>query len=165
MFLAQNQKDSVGLVKMAMEYVKRKADNLGNAVSVLTGAGILGQFPQFLAQYLQRLGGHIDEAKLIQAKEHLPQLATRISDLEKALHQINEAGTIGKLFAFAKNVDLSIASRALENYAPGVTFNNEGLLYCGVGALLGYVTYEFGFKGAKYLLTSKKGGRNDRNRL
>lgn len=37
-------------------------DNILDRVAALTGAVAMAQFPQFVAQYIQRLGGHVDEA-------------------------------------------------------------------------------------------------------
>jgi hypothetical protein len=38
-------------------------DNLLDRICAVLGAVALSQFPQFYGQYLQRLGGHLDEAK------------------------------------------------------------------------------------------------------
>lgn len=40
-------------------------DGLADRLAAATGAFLLSQFPQFYGQYLQRLGGHLDEARLI----------------------------------------------------------------------------------------------------
>jgi len=38
-------------------------DGIADRVVCILGAIALSQFPQFVAQYMQRLGGHLDEAK------------------------------------------------------------------------------------------------------
>lgn len=43
----------------------RIMDGLVDRIISIIGAVGLGQFPQFFSQYLQRLGGHLEEARLI----------------------------------------------------------------------------------------------------
>ena len=49
-------------------YPFRFLDGLVDRVVSLAGAVGLAQFPQFFAQYLQRLGGHLEEARLVIAR-------------------------------------------------------------------------------------------------
>lgn len=62
------------------------------------------------------------------------------------MHAIENAGIIGKVLAFAQNADWDIAQRAYENFTPGMTFDQEGLVYAGIGALLANGAYN-GAKG------------------
>jgi len=132
---------------MIRNYLKQKADNCGASIGALIGAGTLGQFPQFLAQYLQKVRGHIDEARnsanyLLKMSGVSEELTQRAEDLQSGLDAIGSAGELEKLLQFIRHVDFQIFGRTLENFEPGVTFNSEGILYCGVGALAGLVGYE-----------------------
>lgn len=135
-------------------YFTRKIDNIGSIAAGLSGAAVMGQFPQFIAQYVQRLGGHIDEATIIQTTHNIPQLAERITKLQNGLEQIVSAGPLSKLPAFLMNAEWSIAYRAWQHMTPGITFDKSGLLYMGVGAVTAYILYEVA-KGA-YSLNRKK---------
>jgi hypothetical protein len=46
-----------------LRYPFRVMDGLADRVMALAGAIALAQFPQYFAQYIQRLGGHLDEAR------------------------------------------------------------------------------------------------------
>jgi len=137
------------------KYIANKLDNLGAVSFSLLGAGTLGQFPQYLAQYLQRLGGHIDEADSIASKYKSQEIGQHAVELKEGLEVITNASPIGKLWQFVRNVDLDIAQRALENYTPGMTFDAQGLTYCAVGAVIGFVGYEVS-KGVGSKLFNKR---------
>ncbi|NLW08979.1 MAG: DUF2937 family protein [Firmicutes bacterium] len=55
-------------MKKILLYPFRFLDGLVDRVVSLAGAVGLAQFPQFFAQYLQRLGGHLEEARLVIAR-------------------------------------------------------------------------------------------------
>ncbi len=110
-------------------------------------AGLLtAQFPQYLAQYLQRLGGHIDESRLAAEEFALPALAERAATLAAGLDAINKASPFLRLPVFIANGRWDIARKAYENYTPGITFTAEELCYLAVGALVGLLIYS-GIKG------------------
>ena len=136
--------------------MSEKADKIGAIASSVTGAGMLGQFPQYLAQYAQRLGGHIDEARLIAQQEAIPHLFDRADKLETGLHQIQQAGTLEKIVAFARHAEWSIAQRAYEAFTPGMTFDSEGLTYAAIGAGAGYLLYEGVKAGIKSIGKKRK---------
>ncbi len=131
-------------------YIKNKTDNLGAAISATAGAGILGQFPQYLAQYMQRLGGHIDEANQLALNttkyslnaEAAHKITEHATDLKEGLEAIANSGTLGKIVEFCHHMQPEIAKRTLENYAPGMTFDMQGITYAAVGLITGYLLYE-----------------------
>jgi len=55
-------------MKKILLYPFRFMDGLVDRIVSLAGAIGLAQFPQFFAQYLQRLGGHLEEARLTIAR-------------------------------------------------------------------------------------------------
>ncbi len=137
------------------KYLLNKADKLACAGTVVVSALTLGQFPQYIAQYVQRLGGTIDEDRRIAKDEKMHSLNIRADDLERSLNLINNSSGLGKLTTFVGNADWDIAKRAYQNYTPGMTFNYEGLLYSGVGGLTGFGLYEL-VTGTGKLLRRKK---------
>lgn len=119
-------------------------NSLDSALTALSGAAgglLLVQFPQFLAQYLQRLGGHIDEATLSAAKFKLPELAARAQELKAGLDAISDAPVLWKLASFIYHAQWDIAKAAYKNFTPGMTFNDAGLLYFLCGLAAGLVLY------------------------
>lgn len=137
------------------KYVSDKADKVGMIASSVLGAGALGQFPQYLAQYAQRVGGHVDEARYIAQTEAMPKLLERAETLEAGLERIMSAGSLEKLVAFARHAEWSIAKRAYEAFTPGMTFDSEGVTYAAIGAGVGYLAYE-GVKAGIKSLKKKK---------
>ncbi|MBW3012653.1 DUF2937 family protein [Candidatus Woesearchaeota archaeon] len=146
----------MGFVK---DYVGKKVDMIGAAASSISSGLALGQFPQYIAQYVQRLGGHIDEARYASQEFNVPELAERASRLQHGLEAITTSSSFGKLFAFIQHVDIGIAKKVLSAYTPGMAMDTEGLMYCGAGALTGLGLYEvgkFGVAVAKNRIKKKK---------
>lgn len=117
------------------------------SVSFSLSTGLLtAQFPQYLAQYLQRLGGHIDEAHQAAEEFLLPALAERAATLAAGMDAINKASPFLRLPVFIANGRWDIARNAYEYYTPGMTFAVEELCYLAGGALFGLFIYS-GIKG------------------
>ncbi len=135
-------------LKSAVNYIADKIDRLTTAVFGTAGGLVLAQFPQFLAQYIQRIGGHIDEAMLASKKYNLPDLAARVKDLKAGLYGITGASPLLKLPEFIIHSDWSITAETYKNFTPGMTFNEQGLYYLGAGVLIGILVYG----GVKFLL-------------
>ncbi|MBU0615908.1 MAG: DUF2937 family protein [Nanoarchaeota archaeon] len=142
-------------------YVGKKLDNLGSAAMAVAGGVGLAQFPSYLAQYIQRLGGHVDEA--VRWGVQYADIGKRAAELKSGLEAIVGASGIGKLPAFVANIDWEIAKATLAHYTPGIALDAQGVAYLGAGALGGLVLYEgvkagskAAYKGAKRLLSKKK---------
>ncbi|MDP7181201.1 MAG: DUF2937 family protein [Candidatus Woesearchaeota archaeon] len=136
-----------------MNYTKNKTDQVASVGAGLGGALTLGQFPQYLAQYTQRLGGHIDEATRWSKYE---EIAQRAADLTQGLEAITDASTLGKLPRFLQHADWEIAQRAWDNFTPGMAMDGPGLLYAAVGAGAALGLYEVGKIGAKTVVKGAK---------
>ena len=54
--------------KRPVNFLSRIINNLFDRIVGVIGAVIFAQIPQFIAQYMQRLGGHVDELKRIITK-------------------------------------------------------------------------------------------------
>jgi hypothetical protein len=133
----------------------------------LTGAAGLSQFPEFSQQYIQRLGGAVDE--LSRVVEEFDQDAARVGlSRETALVDLASGGTMGaeragtmastierhrKLsgdlsmlqgagpFSRARLLqhltDTDIVAKAWDNYKPAMPVTFEGLFFAGTGLLAG----------------------------
>jgi hypothetical protein len=118
-----------------------KLERILLVISGISGALVLGQFPQFFAQYMQRLGGHVDEARRIFEQFKIAELGQRLTELEKGLNAIQNAPDFWRLKEFFANAQWDIVQRTLENYKPGITFTPEEIYYLAGGALAGMVLY------------------------
>ena len=135
-------------------------------------AVILSQFPEYAQQYTQRLGGAVDELRVITeefdraaaegglgrdealdrynasnddflAGRGISMSATfqRYDLLAATLATIEGAGPVDRLQALPAYLDTDIGRRTLENYRPAVPVTMEGVLYAGVGFILGYLVF------------------------
>jgi hypothetical protein len=92
-------------MKKILLYPFRFMDGLVDRIVSLAGAIGLAQFPQFFAQYLQRLGGHLEEARL----------------------------TIARYQAAAETLDLSLEEYLAEHFASGnEVFVSSGQVIAGI---------------------------------
>jgi len=139
-----------------------------NGIAAALGAVIFAQFPAFYQQYLQRLGGRLDQAKLdvdrimedaatlgrtleayiqellasgtsaarLAAKRELERM-DNADQLENAYQALSEAGPFERPFAFAQHVDRNLLQETVRIFEPAVPATLEGLLYAGVGILVG----------------------------
>ena len=143
------------------------------AVASVFGLGLavaLSQFPEYAQQYTQRLGGAVDELRVIteefdraaiaggldraQALERfnasndeflagrgVSMTATfqRFEQLSATLAEIEGAGAAERFRSLPAYLDSDIGQRTLHSYKPAVPATIEGVLYAGVGFVLGYL--------------------------
>jgi len=140
----------------------------------LIAAGLLSaQMPAFVQQYLQRLGGHLDEARLFASQladeTALPDLPAesrqmvaistdrRVARLARAHDAIAGAPELARPLIFVAYVDGDIATAAIERFQPGLPITLGGALYGGAGALLLFACYA----GGRRLVRRRKPGAAD----
>lgn len=133
----------------------------------LIGAMGLSQFPEFSQQYRQRLGGAVDELRVVVAdfdtsaagagltrEEALAQmvgtafLEARALDMRRVfarserlsadLAALEGAGPFLRLYEVGRFHDSFILARAWEAYRPALPLTFEGLVMAGMGALAGF---------------------------
>jgi len=141
-----------------MGWLVRKLDMLGGA-AIAGGAGAAtSQLQAFMLQYLQRLGGHVDEARRafetidrseryshmdVPTREAIARDALARADELRAAHDAILAGDLfTRPAAFVRHLDLDIAGRTWESFTPALPFDAAGLTYAGTGLILGLVCYE-----------------------
>jgi hypothetical protein len=109
--------------------------SLWNGLWGAIGAAVVCQVPEFLQQYTQRLGGHLDEARRMLGTA--PQLAPRVGELEAAYNALLNSAGVGRVWAAATHFLTDVASGTLSIYRPAVPLGVEGLLYALIGVALG----------------------------
>ena len=141
-----------------MEWLARKLDAFLGAV-VIGAAGIAAsQAHAFLIQYIQRLGGHLDEAKAhlnsVQhglryqlmsdtvRKELGAEASRRVSELQDAYHAIADAGVVVKPFALLRYADPTMLAGTWHDFVPALPATTDSILYVAIAMILGFVIYE-----------------------
>lgn len=154
-----------------MGWVGRKFDNLGSAVAGAGGGMGLSQAPAFTQAYLQRLGGHLDEARrtleLVEQGVLVPELtaiereqaslgfADRVAELEATYTTIAEASPLMQPVLMLRHADGDIAQRAWEAFTPAVPVDAPSLIWTGVGVVLALLVYEL-FKSPAALVRRRR---------
>lgn len=141
-----------------MNWLARRLDHLGSAAA--GGAGGLGfsQAPAFTHAYLQRLGGHIDEARRtidkLAAGDILPwlgadgreqavaELTLRLSELERFQQVLLDTPAILRPLSLMRHADWSIARRVAENFAPAVPIDPASIVWTLIGVVLAAICWD-----------------------
>jgi len=142
-----------------MGWLADKADRLaGTLFAAIVGVGG-SQLQAFVQAYLQRLGGHLDEARRMARElaarasgsgvpddtpvEHVTtMLHQRIAELETAIRAIEQANPYMKPIAFFSHMDSEIAAATARNFVPALPLDPPGIVYALAGAVLGWIVWE-----------------------
>jgi hypothetical protein len=127
---------------------------VGNLISgafAAGGAALGSQLPEFVQQYLQRLGGHRDEAwrfleGLMRAGMPIDNpiriaAEQRFLALDHAHNEIMLNTGFGRLVTFFETADWEIARAAGRAFRPAVPLTPEGLAFAGIGLVLGVAVF------------------------
>ncbi len=141
-----------------MSWASRKFDNLGSAISGGAGGMSLSQAPAFTHAYLQRLGGHLDEARrtlglveqgqllksleIIDRQEAIVEFSARVEHLEQAYAAIAQAPPLIQPLVMMRHSESEIAQRAWEAFNPAIPVDTASLVYTGVGIVVALLIYE-----------------------
>ena len=109
--------------------------DLAVGLAAILGAALFSQLPEFFQQYLQRLGGHLDEARRLQ--ESTPALAGRVTELAAAHDSLVAATVWSRPYAFASHLQPDIAANTLGIFHPALPLPFEGLAYAAIGMVVG----------------------------
>jgi hypothetical protein len=136
----------------------RKIDSLVAAAVAAAGAAAFAQLPEFIQQYLQRLGGHLDEARLaaralaegpaLRALDEVSRATAiaaaeaRVAALQASQEAIAGAVPFAKPFVLAFHADPDIAAGTWSAFKPAVPLDPVGLTYALIGLVLGWLAYE-----------------------
>jgi hypothetical protein len=141
-----------------VKWIWRKLDTfVGAVVIALTGIGA-SQGQAFIAQYLQRLGGHLDEANAqllniqtgLRYKEISEAVRTeleadaqdRIESLQGAYDAITSANIFTKPFMFLGNAESAIVAGTWRDFVPVLPLDGASITYAFMGMILGFFIYE-----------------------
>lgn len=141
-----------------MSWLTRRLDHVGAAAAGGAGGITLSQAPAFTNAYLQRLGGHIDEAArtaaLLADGEILPwlgpaardravaELTSRLEMLESLRRDIVEAPELLQPVALLRHADWTIARSAAEAFAPAVPLTPGALTWTLIGVVVAALCYD-----------------------
>jgi hypothetical protein len=147
-------------------------EGLFDRVLCVVGAVAFSQIPTFMQQYLQRLGGHLDEAKRqlaqfenvarqsgMSLERFIAQTSAnadtagvmsanveRLADLQDAHYAILHASIFSRPFVFIRHADPEIARATWSIFQPAVPTNIEGLIYALIGMVFFIILYHGGAK-------------------
>jgi len=141
-----------------MSWILRRLDNLGAAI---LGGGIgacTSQAKAFADAYLQRLGGRLDEARdtleRVRSGDMLPgashrevldasaEQAAHVAELNSAYQAIQGASDVWQPVEVLLNFNGAVAIRAFGDFTPAVPLDAGGLVWAGVGVILGLMMWE-----------------------
>lgn len=140
--------------------------NLGGGVLCLCAAS---QFPEFAQQYVQRLGGAVDELRLLardfdasaaavgytregalaamtgnefqrRRQADMTRTFARLDRLSDHYAVLRPAGAFDRVAMIARFDDTTIASRAWKDFRPAIPLTFDGLVFAGSGFLAGFAT-------------------------
>ena len=131
---------------------------IGAAIAAVFAAGS-AQGPAFVQAYLQRLGGHIDEARRTVeelrngavsrsvtddgSRERLVEAFTaRLAELEASRDAILNAHPLWQPLAMARQADRDIASATADAFTPAMPLDPNSLIYAVIGLALGLAIWE-----------------------
>jgi hypothetical protein len=141
-----------------MRWLLRKIDSLAGAFLAAIGGVAFAQAPVFVQQYLQRLGGHVDEAR-----RNLVRVATeeafkglepgvrlaveavardRLVHLERQQQALLAADPVLRPLSFLRTFDPDIAGATFGRFEPAVPLDPAGLIYAAAGVLAVWLLYE-----------------------
>lgn len=140
-----------------MSWLLHKIDSLtGTAVAATIGLAA-SQAQAFSAAYLQRLGGHIDEARLtlekIRASDYAGPLPVdvqaalvsaaerRVNELAHVYDALMSADPLWRPLLLMRDADLRIAEAAFANFQPALPLDSASLISALVGMVLGWLIY------------------------
>ena len=141
-----------------MFWILKKIDLLIGAGFAAAAAMAASQTQALIDQYVQRLGGHLDEAKLnldrilngvryqTMSETARGELETdarlRVSELESAYTAIVDSGLIARPFAFLRHADDTILNGTLSDFVPAVPLDANALIYSLMGIIFALIVYE-----------------------
>lgn len=157
----------------AMRWLARKVDSFAAAILAAAAGLFLSQAQAFSHQYLQRLGGHRDEAertwRLLDAgaqrnggdagrQQVAAEAQSRFENLSAAYDALREAPGLLQPLTLARNLDTDIALRVVADFQPALPVDPASLTYAAVGMVLALILYDLIKWPFAALLGPPKGG-------
>ena len=129
------------------------------AAAVVALMGVIGSQGQaFTVQYVQRLGGHLDEARIhlsdVQGglryrvmgdtvrAELETDAKTRVATLQRAYDAVKGANIFIRPLAILRYGDVDVIAGTKRDFVPALPMNADAIIYTLVGMIGGFVIYE-----------------------
>lgn len=141
-----------------MSWIGRRFDHLGAAAFGAVGGLVFSQAPAFTQAYLQRLGGHIDEAartvERMQSGAILPwladpgrelavaELALRLDELSAMRQHLLESAPLLRPLALLGDADWAIARAAAAEFTPAIPLAPAALAWTLIGVMLAALAWD-----------------------
>ncbi|GAB4177875.1 MAG: DUF2937 family protein [Wenzhouxiangellaceae bacterium] len=141
-----------------MSWIGNRLDHLGSAAFGAAGGLVFSQAPAFVQAYLQRLGGHIDEARRTvdalrdgtllawlddQGRiQSVAELSVRLEQLEQMRERLLDAPPWWRPARLLEVADWSIARRAAEDFVPAVPLSPDALLWTALGIVVAALCWD-----------------------
>ena len=141
-----------------MEWIGRKLDGFVAAIFVALAAIASSQAQAFFVQYVQRLGGHLDEAraqltnvetglryKLMSDAvrgEAVAEARHRVDQLQRTYDSFTQANLFTKPVALIRHADTTMLAGTWHDFVPSLPTTAESIIYVIVGMVLGFALYE-----------------------
>ena len=141
-----------------MRWLLRKFDSLAGTVLAAIGGLTAAQAPVFVQQYLQRLGGHVDEAHRnlvrVTTDDTFTGLAApvrfaveasardRFVELESQRQAIAAAVPALRPVEFLQAFDPEIAAATLDGFEAALPLDPASLIYGAAGIVAAWLLYE-----------------------
>jgi hypothetical protein len=148
--------------------------------AVVFGIG-MSQFPEFTQQYQQRLGGAVDELRIITEEfdrtaanqgmtreqalasytgsqflavrsEDLQNTFLRYDRLSEDLRILENADAIGRFTSFLHMTDNQLVNSTWSAYEPAVPVDSDGFIFAAIGAMGGF----YGFNQIAGLISRRR---------
>lgn len=135
-----------------MTWLTRRLDHLGSAAAGGVGGLGFSQAPAFTHAYLQRLGGHIDEARRTIEKlatgdilpwmreagreQAVAELTLRLTELERLQQVLLDSPAVLRPFTLLRRADWSIARNAADAFTPAVPLDPASIVWTLIGVIV-----------------------------
>jgi hypothetical protein len=103
------------------------------------GAALFSQAPEFFQQYLQRLGGALDELQRL--RQQISAVTERLNELVSARDSLEHAGGFERPFAFVTHFQPDIALGTWIDFRPALPLSLECLGYALFGLVIGVALF------------------------
>ena len=142
-----------------VDWIWRKIDTFIGAVVVAAAGIAASQAQAFMVQYVQRLGGALDEAKrqltavttglrfqlMSEAvqKELKAEAEARVRALQDAYQAIVDSNVIAKPFMLLRHADPVMLEGTWRDFVPMLPTSSDSIFYIAMAMILGFLVYEF----------------------
>jgi len=141
-----------------VDWIFRKIDGFLGAVVIAASGVAASQAQAFMIQYVQRLGGALDEAKSHLAnvqsglryqlmsdtvrKELEADANSRVAILQNAYTSITESNILLRPLALLRHAEPTLLNGTWRDFVPALPTSSESIVYVIAAMILGFIAYE-----------------------